>query len=152
METSIGTCAAFFSMKAADLKCQNLIVKKVCVEWNILKMPSKWENFAHNGLICFFNIITYLPVNSDYGIGCVYSPLGLVIFVAVEGTFVCCTKGHDHFISNFIRCGFLRQDQCNVACLESCMHWQLAVVTPRGGNELRLLIYAVRVCRFPPHW
>ena len=25
-----------------------------------------------------------------------YSPLGLVIFVAVEGTFVCFTKGHDH--------------------------------------------------------
>ena len=75
-----------------------------------------------------------------------HSPLGLVIFVAVEGTFVCFTKGHDHFISNSIRCGFLRQDQC----LESCMHWQLAVVTLRGGNELRLLIYAVRVCRFPP--
>ena len=92
----------------------------------------------------------YLLLNSDYGIGCVHSPLGLVIFVAVEGTFVCFTKGHDHFISNSIRCGFLRQDQCNVACLENCMHWQLAVVTLRGGNELRLLIYAVQVCRFPP--
>ena len=33
-----------------------------------------------------FNIITYLLLNSDDGIGCVYSPLGLVIFVAVEGT------------------------------------------------------------------
>ena len=31
-----------------------------------------------------------------------YSPLGLVIFVA--GTFVCFTKGHDHFISNYISC------------------------------------------------
>ena len=28
--TSIGTRSAFFSMKAAELKCQNLIVKKVC--------------------------------------------------------------------------------------------------------------------------
>ena len=70
--------------------------------------------------------------------------------MAVEGTFVCFTKGHDHFISNSIRCSFLRQDQCNVACLESCMRWQLAVITLRGGNELRLLIYAMRVCRFPP--
>ena len=61
---------------------------------------------------------------------------GLVIFVAVEGTFVRFTKGHDHFISNSIRCGCLRQDQCNIACL-------------RSGNELRLLIYAVRVCRLP---
>ena len=28
--TSIGTRSALFSMKAAELKCQNLIVKKVC--------------------------------------------------------------------------------------------------------------------------
>ena len=28
--TSIGTRSAFFSMKAAKLKCHNLIVKKVC--------------------------------------------------------------------------------------------------------------------------
>ena len=28
--TSIGTRSAFLSMKAAELKCQNLIVKKVC--------------------------------------------------------------------------------------------------------------------------
>ena len=48
----------------------------------------------------FFNIITYLLLNSDYGIWCEYSPLGLVIFVAVEGTFVCFTDGHDHCISN----------------------------------------------------
>ena len=27
---AIGTRSAFFSMKAAELKCQNLIVKKVC--------------------------------------------------------------------------------------------------------------------------
>ena len=39
----------------------------------------------------FFNIITYLLLNSDYGIECVYSPLGLVTFVAVEGTFACFT-------------------------------------------------------------
>ena len=50
-----------------------------------------------------------------------YSSLGLVIFVAVERTFVCFTKGHDHFISNSIRCGCLRTDQCNIACLRSCI-------------------------------
>ena len=33
-----------------------------------------------------------LLLNSDCGIGCVYSPLGLVIFVAVEGTFVCWSR------------------------------------------------------------
>ena len=72
-----------------------------------------------------------------------YSPSGLVIFEAVEGTFV---KGHDHFISNSIRCGCLRQDQCNIACLALAI---LADATLRGGNELHLLIYAVRVCRLP---
>ena len=60
-----------------------------------------------------------------------YSPLGLVIFVAVEGTFVRFTKDHDHFISNYIRCGCLRKDQCNIACLQTEMHSQLAVVTAR---------------------
>ena len=50
-----------------------------------------------------------------------YSPPGLVIFVAVEGTFVRFTKGHDHFISNSIRCGCLQEDLCNIACLRSCI-------------------------------
>ena len=50
-----------------------------------------------------------------------YSPLGLVIFVAVERTFVCFTKVHDHVISNSIRCGRLRQDQCNIACPRNCI-------------------------------
>ena len=86
----------------------------------------------------FFNIITHLLLNSDYGIGCVYSPLGLVTFVAVEGTFVRFTKGHDHFISNSISCGYLRKDQCNIACLQTEM---------RGGDELCHVIYALRVCR-----
>ena len=26
-----------------------------------------------------------------------------------------------HFISHYIRCGCLRQDQCNIACLQSCI-------------------------------
>ena len=38
-------------------------------------------------------MITCLLLNSDHGIGSVYSPLDLVIFVAVEGTFVCFTDG-----------------------------------------------------------
>ena len=51
----------------------------------------------------------------------VYSPLGLVVFAAGEGTSVRFTKGHNHFISNTIRCDCLRQDQCNnIACLQIC--------------------------------
>ena len=46
------------------------------------------EKILLNGFICFFQ---HNYLNSDHGIGCVYSPLGLVIFVAVEGTFVCFT-------------------------------------------------------------
>ena len=48
------------------------------IAWQ-LKLPSKWENLAYNDLIYFFDIITYLLLNTDYGIGCVYSPLGLDI-------------------------------------------------------------------------
>ena len=51
-----------------------------------------------------------------------YSPLGLVIFVAVERTFVCFTKSHEHFISNYIRCGCLRTDQCNIACSKAAIN------------------------------
>ena len=65
-----------------------------------------------------------------------YSPLGLVIFVAVEGTFVRFTKGHDHFISNSICCGCLRKDQSNIARLQTEMHWKLAAATLRGSDEL----------------
>ena len=54
-----------------------------------------------------------------------------MIFVAVEGTFVRFTKGHDHFISNYIRCGCLRKDQSNIACLQTEMHWKLAVAAAR---------------------
>ena len=60
-----------------------------------------------------------------------YSPLGLVIFVAVEGTFVRFTKGHDHFISNYIRCGCLRKNQCNIAC-KYAMYYHVDYWSPGG--------------------
>ena len=96
----------------------------------------------------FFNIITYLILNSDYGIGCVYYPLGLVIFVAVEGTFVCFTKGHDHVISNTIRCGCLRQEQCNVACLESCRN-ELAIGRRHSVRRQRIAPFDLRRASLP---
>ena len=41
-----------------------------------------------------------------------YSPLGLVIFVAVEGTFVCFTKSHEHlFQIQFVAAAY---EQTNV--------------------------------------
>ena len=41
-----------------------------------------------------------------------YSPLGLLIFVAVEGTFVCFTKGQDHvFQIQFVAAAY---EQTNV--------------------------------------
>ena len=62
------------------------------------KLPSKLENCAHNDLICFYQHITYLLLNSGYGIGCVYSPLDLVIFVTVQRTFVCLSNRCGPFI------------------------------------------------------
>ena len=85
----------------------------------------------------FFNIITYLLLNSDYGIGCVYSPLGVVIFVAVERTFVCFIKGHDHFISNSIRCGCLRTDQCNIACPKAAVNRNALAIDRRPPPKRR---------------
>ena len=49
-----------------------------------------------------------------------YSPLGLVIFVAVEGTFVCFTKGQDHlFQIQFVAAAYEQTNAC--LCLRSCI-------------------------------
>ena len=66
-----------------------------------------------------------------------YSPLGLVIFVAVERTFVCFTKGHDHFISNSIRCGCLRTDLCNIACRKAAVNRNALAIDRRPPARRR---------------
>ena len=66
-----------------------------------------------------------------------YSPLGLVIFVAVERTSVCFTKGHDHFISNSIHCGCLRTDQCNVACSKAAVNRNALAIDRRPPARRR---------------
>ena len=66
-----------------------------------------------------------------------YSPLGLVTFVAVERTFVCFTKGHDHFISNSIRCGCLRTDQCNIACRKAAVNRNALAIDRRPPARRR---------------
>ena len=68
-----------------------------------------------------------------------YSPLGLVIFVAVEGTFVCFTKGQDHlFQIQFVAAA---NEQTNVISRApklqlTEMYWQLTAAPLRGGDEL----------------
>ena len=83
---------------------------------SFLKLPSKWEHFAKwfNLFFQHSNLPTYPRI------GCRYYPLGLVIFVALERTFLCFSKYPGTFISNSVRFGCLRQDQCNIACLWSC--------------------------------
>ena len=81
-----------------------------------------------------------------------YSPLGLVIFVAVERTFVCFTKGQDHlFQILFVAAAYEQTNAISRACEAAYRNALaiLAVVTLLGGIELLLLIYAVRVCRSP---
>ena len=76
-----------------------------------------------------------------------YSPLGLVIFVAVEGTFVHFTEGHDHYFKFYsLRLLTAKTNVISRAC-EAAYRNALAILAV--GNELRLLIYAVRVCRLP---
>ena len=81
-----------------------------------------------------------------------YSPLGLAIFVAVERTFVCFTKGQDHlFQILFVAAAYEQTNAISHACEAAYRNALaiLAVVTLLGGIELLLLIYAVRVCRSP---
>ena len=83
-------------------------------------MRSKWENVAHNGLIFFFQH-NYIPTFEQW----------LWDRVCVISTWfgdICCSRRDLYVlqkvtitISNSIRCGFIPQDQCNVACLESCI-------------------------------
>ena len=136
-------------MRLNNMVCDENASKWNAPKWNRAKVGhvklarAKLARAKLNAPNWHDTLLTYLLLNSDYGIGCVYSPLGLMIFVAVEGTFVCFTKGHDHFISNCIRCGCLRNDQCNIACLQTEMHSQLAAAPLRGGEELCRVISAV---------
>ena len=82
-----------------------------------------------------------------------YSPPGLVIFVAVEGTFVRFIKVTiTLFQILFVAAAYTKTNAISRACEAAYRNALaiLAVATLRGGNELRLLISAVRVCRLPP--
>ena len=117
----------------------------------MLKITSKWENFAHNGLICFFQH-NYIPTFEQW----------LWDRVCVLSTWfgdICgsrkdfCMFYKKHFISNSIRCGCLRTDQCNIACSKAAINRNALAIDRRsplrGGDELCRVISAVRVCRLP---
>ena len=91
-----------------------------------LKIPSKWENLAHNGLICFFQH-NYIPTFEQWlwDRVCVLSTW----FGDICGSrrdFCMFYKRSGPHISNSIRCGCLRTDQCVPvpAKLHTQMHWQ----------------------------
>ena len=76
-----------------------------------LKIPSKWEDFAHNGLICFFQH-NYIPTFEQWlwDRVCVLSTW----FGDICGSrkdFCMFYKRSRSLISNYIRCGCLRTDQ-----------------------------------------
>ena len=66
-----------------------------------------------------------------------YSPLCLVIFVAVEGTFVCFTKGRDHFILNSIRCGCLQQTNVISCARKTAVHRNALAIDRRPPARRR---------------
>ena len=94
--------------------------------WNnnifILKIPPKWENFAHNSLICFFQhnyISTFEQWLWDRV--CVLSTW----FGDICGSrkdFCMFYKRSRSLISNSIRCDCLRTDQCNIACPKAAVN------------------------------
>ena len=80
-------------------------------------------------------------------IGHVYSPPGLVIFVAVEGTCTFYKRSRSLYFKFYsLRLLTPRPMQYRVP---TEMHWQYWPSPLRGGNDLLLLISAVRVCRLP---
>ena len=106
-------------------------------------------NCAHNNLICSFqhnNLPTFEQRLWDRI--WVLSTWFMMIFVALGRTFCIFFKYTMTFISNSVRCGCLRQDQCNIACLRSCSkqkctgNWPLPPCKLQGDNELRLVISA----------
>ena len=84
-------------------------------------IPSKWENFADNGLICFFQH-NYIPTFEQWlwDRVCVLSTWFGDICGSRKG-FCMFYKRSGPLISNSIRYGCLRTDQCNIACLRSCV-------------------------------
>ena len=65
-----------------------------------------------------------------------YSPLGLVIFVAVEGTFVCFTKSHEHlFQIQFVAAAY---EQTNViACPKAAVNRNALAIDRRPPARRR---------------
>ena len=67
-----------------------------------------------------------------------YSPLGLVIFVAVERTFVCFTKGHDHlFQILFIAAAYEQTNECNIACPKAAVNRNALAIDRRPPARRR---------------
>ena len=93
------------------------------VSWRaFLKIPFKWENFAHNGLIWFFQH-NYIPTFEQWlwDRVCVLSTW----FGDICGSrkdFCMFYKRSRSLISNSIRCGCLRTDQCNIACHKAAVN------------------------------
>ena len=88
----------------------------------LLKIPSKWGNFAHNGLIWFFQH-NYIPTFEQWlwDRVCVLSTW----FGDICGSrkdFCMFYKRSRSLISNYIRCGCLRTDQCNIACPKAAVN------------------------------
>ena len=89
---------------------------------NVLKIPSKWENLAHNGLIWFFQH-NYIPTSEQWlwDRVCVLSTW----FGDICGSrrdFCMFYKRSGPLISNSIRCGCLRTDQSNIACSKAAVN------------------------------
>ena len=83
--------------------------------------------------------------------GCGYSQLGSVMFVALEGTLVCFSiivRGLFQIL--FVAAAHATTNAVSRVC-EAAVNRNalaiLAVATLRGGDELCRVIYAVRVCR-----
>ena len=92
-------------------------------------MPSKWENFAHNGLICFFQH-NYLPTFEQWSWDrvCVLSTWFGDICGSRRDLYVLQTE-HSHFISNSIDLF------CYCAITELVMIWTSATHANKNSDD-----------------
>ena len=103
----------------------------------LLKIPSKWANFAHNGLICFFQH-NYIPTFEQWlwDRVCVLSTW----FGDICGRrkdFCMFYKRSRSLISNSISCGCLRTDQCNIACPKAAVNRNALAIDRRPPARRR---------------
>ena len=130
----------FFSFLTMPLLFAQSIMALLSLFVMLLKIPSKWEHFAHNGNFCFFQH-NYIPTFEQWlwDRMCVLSTW----FGDICGSrrdFCMFYKRSGPLISNSIRCGCLRTNQCNIACPKAAVNRNALAIDRRPPARRRRIV------------